>query len=200
MCLVEFLKDAIRTEKFLCLVGGFCKAVCINEERASPFQLEAIFLIGNSLHDAYRKSVRIFEEFKLTVCFFNHRILMSCVCSHDFTGGECQDPKPYRHKHAGLIVLDDHLICLLKDCLWGSPHDRKIVDHNLGDHHKQGSRNAFIRNIGNDQPQVIMVDQEKVVEIAADCLCRGHGAVNGKAFILRKVARDRILLNLRSQS
>ena len=72
-------------------------------------------------------------------------------------------------------------------CLRGIASAQKLVfDQRLGNHHKQCGGDSLAGDIRDDQRQMIIINQEEIVEIAADFLGRIHGCKEFKLLPIRE--------------
>ena len=131
----------------------------------------------------------VFDQFKACSRRFQRGIFVTGIGSRQFSGGDLQDAQPDRHKHLLGISIADLRIDGLQyfgGALFIFRTHCRMPDQGHGDHHKQRCRNTFSGDIRNDQAQVVVVDQEKVVKVAADFLGGLHGCEEIKFLPVRK--------------
>ena len=128
-------------------------------------------MIDDALQAADDKTVSALEQLEGSV--FCHRgIFVAGVGRRDLSGRDLQDSQPDRDEHLDLIAGAQCLVGLLQNLgRRPSQHGAALQNH-FGNHHEQSRRNALAAHVRHDHAQMILVDQEEVIEIAAD-LSRG---------------------------
>ena len=111
---------------------------------------------------------------------------MSGIGTDHSAVSKIQNSKPHRHKHLGLAVPAGVVVDIGEDLGRGTALLGPVVDENLGRHHEQRSRQTFVRYVRNDQGQMIVVNQEKVVKVAADRPGRIHAGIKFKFRMIGK--------------
>ena len=110
VCFVEKGNCTIETELLLAAVGCFRQAVCIDKENSTGRERKTLFPITNPFHGSDRHSVPVFEDVKLPVGIFQHRIFMPGIGSSEFSGPEIEDAEPDGDKHVLFVSHADHII------------------------------------------------------------------------------------------
>ena len=100
---------------------------------------------------------------------------MAGVGGGEEAGGEIQDAEPDRDEHFLRVPLADFIVHLGEDLRRAAPLHGDMVDQGAGQHHEEGGRNALAGNVADDQAEVSFVNEEEIVQVAADLLGRGHG-------------------------
>ena len=88
---------------------------------------------------------------------------MPRVRSREQTGGNIEDPEPYRHEHSLGIIGTDCFICVLKNLGRGLSALRVICQDDLGSHHEKCRRYSFAGDIGDQQAQAVFVDKKEII-------------------------------------
>ena len=114
------------------------------------------------------------------------RVLVSCVRRGHFAGTDLEDTQPDCDKHLHLIIRTKGFIGFGQNLARRPAKHRAALQNDLGDHHKQRCRHAFSADVRHDDAQMIFIDQEKVVEVAADFSGRIHDRIDVEFFSLRE--------------
>ena len=61
-----------------------------------------------------------------------------------------------------------------------------MMDQGGRQHHEKGSGNALAGYVADDQAQVILINQEEVIQVAADLPGRGHGGIEIELMSVRE--------------
>ena len=128
----------------------------------------------------------VFKQFKTAAGPHQGRILVSRAGRGQYARGKLQDAQPDGHKHLRLIMLTDAFIDKRQDFPRGSAHHRPVTDQDVCNHHEQGRGNPFPRYVPDHHGQVIIVNKEEIIEIAADLPGRCHGSEDIQVFPVRK--------------
>ena len=97
-----------------------------------------------------------------------------------------------------LLVLFGQQVVQLANAQRGRGHkQRRGLEQRARDRHEQRGGHAFARDVGHDKPQVLVVEVEVVVKIAADFARRGDVAVQLHARVGGQFARQDAQLHLR---
>ena len=127
---------------------------------------------------------------------------MPGIGRNDLAGLQIEHPEPDRDKHL-LAVIRANLLIHRAQHLGGALVVHGVVLHqDLGNHHKQRGRDALAGNIRHNKAKMRIVDQEEIVEIAADLLGRGHRGIDVKFRAFREGREDvgqHVRLNLRGK-
>ena len=72
----------------------------------------------------------------------------------------------------------------------------------LGDglHHEQCGRDAFARDIADQEDEAMVIDVEIVIQVSADVFGKADGGINGNMVIVDRFARQRGELDLGGES
>ena len=95
-------------------------------------------------------------------------------------GGQFEDTHPHRDEHLRFVVGTDRIISPFQDLRRRIAHHRHALQDDLARHHEQRSGYTLAGHIRDHHAQVIVVDQEVVVEVAAHLLGRIHAGVDVK--------------------
>ena len=124
---------------------------------------------------------------------------MPCVDKFQLSGGQRQKSHAGRDKHSLLIALAELVVGIHEHLLQTLASPGVIVDQGLGNHHKQGRRNTLSGHVRDHHGQMVLIHQEKVVEIPSNLLGRVHGRVDIELRLVREGREDpgqHIRLNL----
>ena len=106
---------------------------------------------------------------------------MTGVGTYHLARRQLQDTQPYRDEHFLRVMLTNTLINHTKHLSGRSViMDRELIQEDLGDHHKQRRGNALTGYIGDHNAEMILIDQEEIIEIAADLFGGYHGSIDVK--------------------
>ena len=100
-----------------------------------------------------------------------------------------QHPQQYRDKHAGVITLRLFVVDLVKNSGRGQLRGRVGLDQCLGNCHEQGRGHPLAGHIADTEAQVILIDQEHVVEVAAHLLRRMQCGMYLEAMFIGKYGK-----------
>ena len=133
----------------------------------------------------------ILVDLKTAAGSLDGRIFMPGVGSLELSRRELKNTEPYCNEKVRLVVLADAVIDAFQNIGGGGVFQKgKIVDQDLGGHHKESSRNTFAGDIGHDEAEMVVVDQEEVIEVSADLLRRIHGCEDLKFLTVRESGED----------
>ena len=186
---VHRLQQAAGAVHLLRGVGGLGHAVGIHKERAALFQRELIVPVRDAVHPAQHKAVSVFHQLVVAVRRSDDRIFMPGVGGNDLPGRDLQHAEPGGDEHLLVIALADGGIGPLQHFCRRDAHLRKVLQQDFGHHHEERRGHTLARDVGNHETEVVLVNQEEVVEVAADLFRRVHGGVDVK---LRPVGEGRI--------
>ena len=114
---------------------------------------------------------------------------MSAINISKMTILNIQNTDKYRHKHGGIIITAKLLIGAFYGCcqiiLIFFPQ-YAVFQHRLGFCHKKCRRYTFAGYIGNRNDQMPLIEQIKIIEVAAHIHSRIHCGINGKFLSLWK--------------
>ena len=145
----------------------------------------------------------VFEYLELSIAMADCRIFMSRIDRRQLAGRKFQNAQPDGDKHICFISLTDCLIDIRQNLGRRPAHPGSVGNHDIHDHHEQGGRNTFSGYIAHHHNQVILINQEEIIKIAANLLSRIHRSINVK---LRPVRKSReligngVLLNVAGQT
>ena len=111
---------------------------------------------------------------------------MTTVYKGYFSGFDVNNSCKHCDKEALFIVFADFSVnCFYHFFRW---HYRlsNIINQRFCCHHKQSCRNAFAGNIRNKEHKVVIINEIKIIKIAADFFCRLHSCINVKFFSVGK--------------
>ena len=143
-------------------------------------KLKFMFLELKSLHCGNRWRMPVAYKLIVTPGPLDDRMFMACVGGKPLTGGYLDYGEPYGNEELGLITLAQLLIGILEDLSRRSAHLCTVLDEVLGLDHKQCCRYSLAGYIRHDKCQMIIIHQEKVIEITTDFLGRIHGRIEVK--------------------
>ena len=132
----------------------------------------------------------VFKYFKLPACRTEHRIFVSCIAGPATAGRNLDDCQPDRDEHHRGIPLGELGIDPFQRRRRIASAHQLILDHRLGDHHEQRSRNSLSGNIRDHQCQMVAVDQEEIIKVPSHLLSRRHGCIEIELRPLRKWRKD----------
>ena len=115
---------------------------------------------------------------------------MPRVRSRDLAGAQVAHAEPGRDEHVLAVVRADLLVHRAEGLGRAGPAEHIVLHKDLGDHHEQRRGHALARDVRHHQAQVIVIDQEEVIEIAADLLGRVHGGVDIEFVAVREGRED----------
>ena len=148
--------------------------------------LKGMLPVHDPLHRRDRRRMAVNNQLILPAGAPQDRMLMPRIGGDAFSGGDLQNRQPHGHKQLRLVALEQLLIDI------GQSHRRRftalntVAQQNARDHHEQRRRHTLSGHIRHHQADVIVVEQEEIVEIAADLLRRIHGGVNIKFIAVRE--------------
>src|SRR5690348_14901230 len=101
--------------------------------------------------------------------------VVAAVTEIDLAGANVQYGAKKSHEHAGLIITADLCIEPGEDFARSDAGGGGGSEQSLGHGHEERSGNSLAGNIADGEAQVIVVEKEKIVKIAADFLGRHKG-------------------------
>ena len=116
-------------------------------------------------------------------------ILVSCIGAGHHPGIQIQNTQPHGNKHFR-IVLTDLVIHRMQDLAGTSPLLSPIVEEDLCRHHEQRRRDTFIRDIRDQHCKMVFIDQQEIIKISSDFLCRGHAGIQVEISAIRKCRKN----------
>ena len=141
----------------------------------------------------------VLEQLEIAARLPHYRVFVPRVRGGHLARGYFEHAEPYRNEHTLLVIAAYHFVGLFEHLRGGQALHGEIVYYYLRHHHEKRRGNALSRNVRDDEPQMVAVDEEKVVEIAADFLCGSHGRVDIELMPIgegREAARQHIRLYL----
>ena len=127
----------------------------------------------------------ILEKFELSACL-DRRVLVARVCRREFSGADLQDSDPDRDEHLHSVVGTQRLVRLCQDLARVPAEHRAALDYDLRDHHEQRRGDSLAADIRDHHAQMILINKEEIVEIAADLPGRIHHSVDIERAALRQ--------------
>ena len=130
------------------------------------------------------------------------RVLMTGAGRNKLSGRNRQDAQPDGHEHGVLISFAEAVVDIAEDFSRSAASVREgdIFDQGLGNDHEESCGHALARDIRHDQSQMVVVDQEKVIEIASHLFGGIHDGIEIKLLPFRKcreMVGQHIDLNIR---
>ena len=101
-------------------------------------------------------------------------MLVARVGGHAPAGPDVDHGGPGGHEQAHLVALAKLVVHVGQGFAGRLPVLQVRFDQHPGDHHEQCRRNALAGYVSHHQADVVAVNQEEVVEVAADLLGGGH--------------------------
>ena len=175
---VEDFDHAVGAEELVLVVGGFGDAVGVDEEAVAGVELEVVLAEGDVVHDGDGGGVAVFDQLVPAAGAAEDGVLVAGVGGHALAGGELDDGQPDGDEHFSFVALHELAVDILQGPAGGIAALEAVADENLGDHHEEGGGDALAGDVGHDQGDVVVVDQEEIIEVAADLLGGGHGGVD----------------------
>ena len=139
--------------------------------------MQLVLSIPGAAHAADDETVFVLIEGEAAVGGPDHGVLVTCVGRNQLACGYLQDAQPYGDEHALLVVGADGFVGLLQDLRRALAQHGAALQDDLGYHHEQGRRDALAGHVGHDQSEMVLIDKEEVVEVAAHLLGGVHGGV-----------------------
>ena len=85
-----------------------------------------------------------------------------------------ENTEPHRHKHVRFIVFRKSGVGFRKNVRWSIAGRCDGADGGFGGHHEHGGGNALSRDIRDEKRDVVVVEKEEIIEVAADLLGGFH--------------------------
>ena len=123
---------------------------------------------------------------------------MTRISVDEVAGGNLEHADPRSREHVLVVLLRKIRVGALEHASGIEARKRLHLDDGFRLHHEQCRRYALARYVGHNERQMIVVDHEEVVEIAAHLARRLHGRVQIELVTLRDGRRDvgkRVRLN-----
>ncbi len=171
-------------------VGRFGDAVGVEEDLVAREEVDRAFFIFDAVEAADYEVVAALEELESVVAVLDGGVLVTAVGICELAGGDLEDSEPDGDEHLFRVVRADGRVGLGQDLARGDAEHRTALDDDLGGHHEEGGRDAFAGDVGHNEAEVIVVDQEVVVEVAADFLGGVHAGVEVEFTAIREGRED----------
>ena len=116
------------------------------------------------------------------------QLFVSGVGVGQLAGRDLQDTEPDRHEHVLFVVFGQRGVRFLQQLLRGQRgiRLRLRLEDRARRHHEKRRRHALTAHVRHDQREAVAVDEEEIVEVAADLSGRVHRRVDVELLILRK--------------
>ena len=111
---------------------------------------------------------------------------MSGIGKTDFSGSGIEDGAEHRGEHAAVIVRRKYIVYAGKYLVRLSKPLPLGLQQGLCHHHVQRGRHTLAGDIGNQETEIVVVDEKEIVEVAADLFGRIHGGENIELGTIRK--------------
>ena len=130
------------------------------------------------------------DELKGAIRLFHGGELMAGTGGGQDTGGDLQDAQPDGDEHLFRIAGADLLVDGSEDLRGRKLMHSHMMDQGGRQHHEKGSGNALAGYVADDQAQVILINQEEVIQVAADLPGGGHGGIEIELMPVRERRED----------
>ena len=175
---VERVEHALGAEELILGVGRLRHAVGVNEQARAGFQRQRVFAVLHALESADHEAVALLDELEALAGLPHGRELVPGVGRDDLAGLDVQHAEPDRDEHLLPVVGADLAVDRLEHLRGAAARHGVVLHKDLRDHHKERRGHALARHVGDDDAEVRLVDEEEVVEVAADLLGRVHRGVD----------------------
>ena len=183
--MVQDIDQPVNAEHFGLCIGRFGHTVRIQEEGIARFEPERVFLVVNAVHRTDCDAVLVLIQLVDTAVPLDDRILMTGIGGRQSACGNFKNAEPDGHEHLDLIVGAECFVGLGENIGSRSAEHCTALQNGLGNHHKQRCRNALSGDVGNDETEMIFVDQEEIIEVSADLSGRLHNRIDIKLMPVR---------------
>ncbi|MBE6470413.1 MAG: hypothetical protein E7000_01720 [Coriobacteriaceae bacterium] len=138
---------------------------------AEPFgQLVVIGLRERCERDS---GVGLFRQLPRAIAI-NRKLFVAGIGIDERSSGNLEHAEPCGREHVVIVLFREVDVCLVQHVIGAQSRKRFHLDDGLRQHHEQRGGNALTRDIRHDEREVIVVDEEEIVEVAADFLCGFH--------------------------
>ena len=180
MHVVQLVADgeqAVVAVEMVIAVLGFGHAVGVEQQAVARLQLERFFVVGDVRGNAEDQIARFGEPVRLAVVLQQDRQVVPRVAVAQL---------PVVHVQDSIESGDKHVVDALPAEEGVRPRHAEGgrvfgqgdgTDDGPADGHEDGRRDALARDVGNHEAEALVVDPEKVVEIAAHVLRGVHVGV-----------------------
>ena len=111
---------------------------------------------------------------------------MAGIGGGEDAGGDFQDAEPDGDEHLLRIAGADLLIDLGQDFTGVQLMLGDVMNEGGGLHHEEGSRDALAGNIADDDTEMVIINEEEVIEVAADLPGGIHGGIDAELVPVRE--------------
>ena len=174
---VERFQQTVHAEGLLVPVDGFRHAVRVDEQAVAGLEGDGRLLILRAGHAAEDEPMAVLHQLKTAVGAAESGELVSRAGGGEDAGTHFEDAEPGGDEHVVGVALAHGPVDVLEDLARGAAVLCPVLEDDLGDHHEQGGRDPFPGDVRHDECQMVIVDEEEVVEVAADFLGRVHGGI-----------------------
>lgn len=174
-------RQPFRTELPTERVAGLGKTIGIEEQRTGRTKAKAAFRIGCVLHHSDRQSAGQEQFFHARAWRGQKkRWKVTRIGVNQVSRPTIQNSIEYCHKGDPIIVLREVLIDLGEASPGSDRLARLRPQQGAGDRHEQRARNPLSDHIADGERQTMLIEPEKIVEVAAHDLGRPHPAADPK--------------------
>ena len=183
---VQGLEQPLGPEEVEVSVCGLGDAVCVDEECVAGLEGQDLFAVLRAAHAAEDEAMLVLEELERAVGMAEGGVLVARVGGRQDAGRHFEDAEPGGDEHVLVVAFTQLLVDVGEDFGRRAAQLGAVLDHDLGRHHEEGGRGAFAGNVRNDEAEVVVVDEEEVIEVAADFLGGGHMGVKAELVPFRE--------------
>ena len=197
--MVQGLQHTVRAKELVLGVRCLGYAVRIDEQAVAGMQLKGMLPETGALENGQGNRMTVYHQLILTILAPDRGMLMTRVDGQPAAGGDFDDRHPYGHEELRLVALAQLLVYVLQNFRRTVALLSAVLDQRFGNDHEQRGGHAFAGNVRHDQADMVVVDQEEIIEIAAHFLGGVHGGVQVKFLAFRERrenSRKHIGLNL----
>ena len=130
-CKSKRLHHPVRSEELVFRICGFSHTICIKEQLCSRIHLKLILAVLHAFHTADDKAVLIMDQLEMFPRLLQYRILMSRICSHQFSTFEIQGAEPYGDEHFLPVVQADLTVHIFQHLLRLQSHGSIVLNQDL---------------------------------------------------------------------
>ena len=175
---VEDVERPLHAEKLSLFVGRLRQTVGIEKQPGAALQLQLIIVIADALHPADHKAVLVPDDLILAARLHQDGVFVAGVGCRQHAGLQIEHAQPHCDEHLLAVVAADLGVDRLEDLVRAAAGHGAGLQQDLRGHHEQRRGDALAGYVGHDKAEMILVDQEKVVKVAADLLGRIHAGVD----------------------
>ena len=115
---------------------------------------------------------------------------MPCIHRNQLSARNVQYSQPDCYEHGFFVFFRYQLVYLLQSLFRAETGKDTVLDHDFYHHHKQCCRNSFSGDIRDHDAEMVLIDQEEIIKVAADFFGRLHACVNIKLSSVRERRED----------